>query len=288
MTSNVRRGMDERASRMFAGKHRFNQRRQAPLRLGLCMAFLLVVLSLWPALAVADPPVLTSVIVAPNENHPLSTWTLPAGVTSQFIQVSRSSEVNPDGYFTTLETFNTLGPDQTTFLDEFEFADGVHYVHVAGHDKKCTRESVCPPIQFSDVMTFQVPGVGSGPGGTLPPTGGGPGPDKVAPFETLSFAPVQAVGKLFVTARMSEVGALTARATVSVGGASKLYRFKTVSRSAAANVPTKLRLRLEKKKLKAVKRALKKGKRLKAKITVTAIDKAHNKRSQTATIRLKN
>jgi hypothetical protein len=273
---------------MFAGKHRFRRLRRAHRRLGLCTAFVLAVLSLGPALAVADPPVLTSVIVAPNGNHPLSTWTLPAGVTSQFIQVSRSGEVNEDGYFTTLETFNPLAPAQTTFVDPFDYANGVHYVHVAGHDKKCVREAVCPPIQFSDVMSFQVPGVGSGPGGTLPNTSGGPGPDKVAPFETLSFAPVQSVGKLFVTARMSEAGTLTARATVSVAGASKLYRFKTVSRSVAGNEFAKLRLRLDKKKLKAVKRALKKGKRLKAKITVTATDKAHNKRSQKAIIRLKS
>jgi hypothetical protein len=73
-----------------------------------------------------------------------------------------------------------------------------------------------------------------------------------------------------------------------VGGASKVYRFKAVSRSAVANVSVKLPLKLAKKQLKAVKRALKKGKRLKAKVTVTATDKAHNKKSQKATIRLKS
>jgi hypothetical protein len=130
--------------------------------------------------------------------------------------------------------------------------------------------------------------VGSGPGGTLPSTTGGPGRDRIAPIEVLSFAPVQDVDKLFVRARMSEAGTLTARATVSVAGASKIYRFKTVSRKAAANVTKKLRLRLAKKRLKAVKRALRKGKRLKAKVTVTATDKARNKKAQKATIRLKN
>jgi hypothetical protein len=81
---------------------------------------------------------------------------------------------------------------------------------------------------------------------------------------------------------------LRAGATVSVAGASKVYRFKAVSRSVAANRFTKLRLKLAKKKLKAVKRALKQRKRLRAKIKVTATDKAGNKRSQKATIRLKN
>ena len=226
-------------------------------------------------------------VVAQNENHPLSTWTLPAGVSSQFIQVSRSSEVNEDDYFTTLETFSPLAKTQTTFLDEFEYADGVYYLHVAGHDQKCRGESTCSPIQFSQVMSFQVPGIGSGPGGTLPPTGGGPGPDKVRPFQTLTFTPVQDVDKLVVRARMSEAGTLRATARVSAPGASKVYKFKTATRSVGANVFTKLPLKLAKKQLKAVKGALKRGKKLKAKVTVTATDKAGNKRSQKATIRLK-
>ena len=86
---------------------------------------------------------------------------------------------------------------------------------------------------------------------------------------------------------MSEAGTLRAGATVSVAGASKVYKFKTVSRSVDANKLVKLRLKLAKNKLKAVKRALKRGKKLKAKVTVTATDKAGNKRAQKATIRLK-
>jgi hypothetical protein len=242
----------------------------------------------WPALAVADPPVLRSVTVPLNGNHPTSVWSLPPNVASQFIQTSESSDVNEDGYFNSLIDFNTVAPSQTAFVDQFDFPPGVYYLHVAGHDKRCIKESVCPRIEFSEVMTFQVPGVGSGPGGTLPSTTGGPGRDRIAPIEVLSFAPVQDVDKLFVRARMSEAGTLTARATVSVAGASKIYRFKTVSRKAAANVTKKLRLRLAKKRLKAVKRALRKGKRLKAKVTVTATDKARNKKAQKATIRLKN
>jgi hypothetical protein len=280
--------MNQTAPRMFAGKDRSRQRRTAPRRAGLCTAFLLAALMLWPALAAADPPVLKSVTVPLNGNHPTSVWSLPPNVTSQFIQTSASSDVNQDGYFRSLVNFNAVDPGQTAFVDPFEFQPGVYYLHVAGHDKKCVRESVCPPIQFSEVMTFQVPGVGSGPGGTLPNTTGGPGPDRIAPIEVLSFAPVQDVDKVFVRARMSEAGTLTARATVSVAGASKIYRFKTVSRRAAANVSKKLSLRLAKKRLKAVKRALKKGKRLKAKVTVTATDKARNKKAQKATIRLKN
>jgi hypothetical protein len=276
------------------------------------MALFLLALTFWPAVALACPPVLVSVTLASGSSHPTSQWTLPAGVSSQFMQASQSSEVSLDGYFRHVESFGTLAPDQTTFADPFSFQPGTYYLHVAGHDKRCNGFT-CPQIEFSDIMTFQVTagttaasaptasssyraansaavtcsGGGSG-GGTLPDTSGGSGRDRVRPFETLSFAPVQDVDKLFVKARMSEAGTLTARGSVSVAGASKLYRFKKASRSVRANVSAKLRLKLQKKRLKAVKRALKRGKRLKAKITVIATDKAHNKRSQKATIRLKD
>jgi hypothetical protein len=245
-----------------------------------------VAIALWPTLAVADPPVLKSVTVELNQNHPTSTWSLPAGVSSQFIQTSESSDVNEDGYFTTLVNLNVVGRSQTSFTDPFNFEPGVYYLHVAGHDQKC-RGGVCPPIQFSEVMSFQVPGVGAGIGGDLPSTTGGPGPDKVRPLQLLSFAPIQDVDRLFVRAQMSEPGTLRASAKVSVPGASKVYAFKTASRAVGANVRTKLRLKLSKKRLKTVKRALRRGKRLKARITVTATDKAGNKRADKATIRLK-
>ena len=282
------------------------------------MGLTVVALTSWPTLAVACPPILKSVTV--DQNHPTSVWALPEGVSSQFIQTSESSDVNEDGYFRSLVNINVVDPDQTTFFDPFDFEPGVYYLHVAGHDKRC-KGGACPPIEFSDVMSFQVtspsaapaaaptssePGAigsaaldcsgrtvrgggGSGGGGgfILPSTTGGPGPDRVAPLQTLVFAPVQDVDKLFVRAQISEAGTLLARAAVRVPGGPKTYRFKPVARAVGANVRTKLRLRLGKKRLKRVKRALKRGKRLKAAVSVQARDKAGNKRAQLATIRLK-
>jgi hypothetical protein len=280
--------------------------------MSICTAFFLAVLSLWPALAVACPPILKSVTVQPNQNHPTSVWALPANVSSQFVQVSRSPEVDENGYFPTVVSFNTLSATQTIFTDEFEFQPGTYYLHVAGHDKRCFKAD-CPRIEFSEIMSFDVTAAAAaaavspataprtatsaalncsdaGPGGgpALPSTTGGPGRDKVKPLQSLSFKAVQDVDKLFVRARMSEAGTLTARATVGVAGASKVYRFKPASRSVKANVFTKLRLKLAKKGLRAVKGALRKRKRLKAKISVTARDKAGNKRVQKATVRLRN
>jgi hypothetical protein len=284
--------------------------------MGFSMALFLLALTLWPALALACPPVLVSVTVAPGSNHPTAVWELPPNVISQFSQTSASAEVTLNGYFQNVESFNTFAPDQTTFVDPFEFAPGVHYLHIAGHDKRCNGIT-CPAIEFSDIMTFEVvpqaaasfgyraasfghraartsaltcdrtPGGGTPGGGALPSTTGGPGPDRIAPIMSLSFNPVQNIDKLFVRARMSEAGTLKARATVSLGRRSKPVRFKTVSKSVAANVFANLRLKLVKKGALRVKRALKKSsKKLKAKVTVTAIDKTGNKRTQKATIRL--
>jgi hypothetical protein len=297
---------------MLAGKRCSERTHAASRRLSLCTALMVSALWLWPALALACPPVLKSVTVQPNTTHPLAVWGLPQNVSSQFIQTSRSPEVDDNGYFPTLVTFNTLSGTDTQFLDPINFAPGIYYLHVAGHDSRCNGKT-CPVVEFSEVMSFEVgqvtaaASVASSPlsapvahsaavscsstgggGGALPSTTGGPGPDKIRPLQNLSFGPVQDIDKLFVRARMSEAGTLRAGATVSVAGASKVYRFKAVSRSVAANRFTKLRLKLAKKKLKAVKRALKQRKRLRAKITVTATDKAGNKRSQKATIRLKN
>jgi hypothetical protein len=289
-----------------------NRRRRPTIRsASLVTALWLAALALSPALASSCPPVLRSVTLEPGENHPTSTWGLPAQVRSEFIQTSRSSEVDQNGYFRqrNVVTFNTLTAAQNTFTDLFEFTPGVYYVHVAGHDSRCNGAN-CGFFEFSDVLTFEVTGEAVGAaatstaapiaraaalncgdtGGavTLPSTTGGPGPDRVVPLMLLRFPAEQDVDKLFVRAQMSEPGTLKASARVSVPGASRVYKFKATSRAVGGNALAKLRLSLAKKDLKKVKRALRKGKRLKAKVTVTATDKAKNKRSQKATIRLRD
>jgi hypothetical protein len=245
-----------------------------------------------PAAASAIPPSLDSIDLAPGNDHPTLHWSLPPGVDAQgdpvqaeFLQTATSSETDVDGYFLQkrVVTFTTLDPTQTLFQDLHEYPDGTYYAHVAGHDPGCVGGK-CEQVQFSNVLSFSVvpapPGSGGGGGGS------GGGADKFAPLEALSFSPVQHVGKLFVTVRSSESGTVRATGTTSTSGAAKVFRFKPVSRSVKANAKTKLRLRLAKKSLRAVKRALKKRKKLKAKINVSAIDKAGNRRTQKAVIRL--
>ena len=126
--------------------------------------------------------------------------------------------------------------------------------------------------------------------GGAPPGGGGGGGGTTTgdarPVSSLRSASRQDVDRLFVRASMNEAGTLTATATVKVpGAAAKLLRFKRARRDVAANTTVKLRLKLAKKNLRAVKRALR-TRRLSAKVAVTATDSAGQTSVRRQTIRL--
>jgi hypothetical protein len=256
------------------------------------LALLGLTIVIAPASALARPATLLSVSGQPGENHPTSTWSLPSGVRSEFIETATSDEVGVGGHFLqkNLKTFNVVGASDTTFTDKYEFTTGQYYVHVGTHDT--VRRQDTPLIEYSNVFCFRVvagPNIAPCPG----PSGGGGGgggggvTDKAAPVTSLSFPRVQDIDKLFVKVHTSETAQIKATGTISVGNASKVYRFKTKTLSLPGNASTKVRLKLAKKKLRAVKRALKK-RRLKAKVTITATDAAGNRRTKKATLRVKN
>ena len=113
-----------------------------------------------------------------------------------------------------------------------------------------------------------------------------PPPDKVTAFAALKARSKQHVGKLYVSASMPEPGTLSATGTVNVPGASKVYRFRTVSRNALPGAVVKLRLTLTKKGLRAVMRALSHHRRLNARLTITARDRAGNARVEKRKVKL--
>jgi hypothetical protein len=174
------------------------------------------------------------------------------------------------------------------------------------------------PDPFSSTMwmvsnTFAQPGtyhyyceVHGGPGGfgmsgtvtvnTAPASGGGggsggpPGPGPVAdtaPVSSLAGPAKQDVDRLFVRASMNEAGTLSATGTVSTpGGATKIYKLRRASRSVGANTPVKLRLKLSKRALRAVKRALRHKKKLHANVVLEASDTTGHKTVRKQKIRL--
>jgi plastocyanin len=142
--------------------------------------------------------------------------------------------------------------------------------------------------------------MGQGMSGTIvvnpaPPGGGGgggggagtPGPVDTAPVSSLVASSKQRVDKLFVRASMNEPGTLTASGTVTVpGGAAKLYRFRAARRQVSANVPVKLPLNLSRNASRAVKAALRRHRKVSAKVTLAAKDTTGHRTVRKQTIRL--
>jgi hypothetical protein len=96
--------------------------------------------------------------------------------------------------------------------------------------------------------------------GHTTPTGG--------PGMTLFGPPVQDIDKLYMLATVHADGKLAVTATVKVAGrkAAQVYRFKGFAATVPAHKEYRVKLKLGKAKLRSVKRALRRGKRLKAKI----------------------
>jgi hypothetical protein len=116
------------------------------------------------------------------------------------------------------------------------------------------------------------PAGSGGPGG-----GAGGAGDSAAPKLKLSAEGRQKVTKLAVAVRLNEAARLTVSATVNVPSGSRVLRFKTVKRQLKAGVRTTVRLKLSRKNLARVKRALRARRKLTAKVSLRATDAAGNR-----------
>jgi hypothetical protein len=255
------------------------------------VAALAAVFLLSSSSALARAPVIKSAKVV--NQKATYTWSLPTGVKARLVETATVSTTNEFGYFSPFSkqySFNIPGDNATSVVDDRAFPPGTYYVHVAGED---IANPSCSRRQFSHTMLIVVNSSGDGTGAdigggtaTCPNPGGGPGSDKDPPYILLSYAHRQDVDKLFLKARTDEDGTVTAKATVSMGGSSKVLRFVPVTRAIVADKRKKLSLKLKKGARRLVKRALKRDKRLRAKITVTVRDETGNTASKKATIRL--
>jgi plastocyanin len=134
---------------------------------------------------------------------------------------------------------------------------------------------------------------GATPPGAVPPGGGPPSPilaDRVAPKLALAGRRSQRVLKqrgLTLTAKSDEPATLRARGSVSVPGGGKTLRFRSIRAQLAAGVERKVELRLARKALRSVRRALRRGSRLFARVTLSVEDKNGNVDTAKRRIRLR-
>ena len=232
-------------------------------------------------------PVLTSVGHAGR--YPTATWTLGAGTVNYYIEAATSPAMSSDGFDDWVWVDFQLDPTQTTYTSPEQLDPGFYYVHVAAYDSSCPIDLLCPDL-FSNILTVTippdpqpVPQAQSQPPPPLP----APPADKVTSFATLKCASTQKAGTLVVQAAMPENGTITVGGTVSVPNASKVFKLKRVTVNAIAGKTVKIKVKLPGKALKATRKALKRHRKVKASLTVTAKDGAGNSRSEKRSVKLK-
>ena len=145
--------------------------------------------------------------------------------------------------------------------------------------------------EMTGTVAVQAPGGTPGPG---PGPGGGPplpvSADKIKPTLKLGGQTTQKVLRrraVLVAVEVNEASTVVAAGTVAVPGASKVIRLKKASKQLAAGAQAKLKLKLPNQAPRAFRRAFERGRRLTAKVTVTAKDAAGNTRSAKRKIALK-
>jgi len=245
-----------------------------PRRVSGSLAGVLVALGLlFTASAAAAPPTLTA--VGQTQRHLTAMWSLAPAGESTVIEAATSPNTGSDGYFFTenVVVFDTLESLQTSYLSTSQVDPGTYYVHVASFDPDCLP---CPIREWSNILTV-----------TIPPDPPPPPPlDTTAPSVVFGGRSTQRLAGLSITATMAEPGKLAVRATVNVPPASRLYRFRRVSKPAVANVPVRLRLTMARRARRAVTRSLRRGRTLRARVRITATDLAGNSSASTRVLRL--
>ena len=130
-----------------------------------------------------------------------------------------------------------------------------------------------------------------GGGGGSPGAGPGAGTlgDTTAPKVAVVLGRTQRILRrrgLVVTVQANESATVSAAARITVPGASRVLRLRKVSRKLAAGVSAKLKLRLSRKARVSVASAFTRSSRLRAKVTVAAIDAAGNRRSVSRSLKV--
>ena len=123
-----------------------------------------------------------------------------------------------------------------------------------------------------------------------PPAPPPPPPDTTAPALQLGGAASQRIARqravIVVVACPTEACSATARGTVTVPGSAKVFKLTPVSKQISVGSKASLRLGIARRALTAIAHALKRHRRVSARITVAATDGAKNTTTKQRTIRL--
>jgi len=212
---------------------------------------------------------------------------LPAGATNQVVTATGDNKFEP-------ANVTIIQGESVTWNND----SGFHNVHF--DDNSFDQPPDPQPSPWTVPRTFLTPGTYTyyceahltsdnmrgtvtvlPPGSTLPPP---PPPvtDKSAPALKLSGKSTQHVLRqrgVRLRVRVDEAASVLARGRVSVPGASATVSARDAKAKLVAGRDTKLRLKFSSKSLRRLRGALRKRSVLTARVTVTATDKAGNKRT---------
>jgi hypothetical protein len=236
----------------------------------------------------APAPVLKS--VGQSSRHLTASWSLDPPSENDYIEVSTSPATYPEGDFLVedLVLSDFLDPGATSYISTDQFPPGVYYVHVAAYDPQCPIAALPCDDTFSRTLQVTILTDGQGQSAPAPSTTQTQTKaDRVTDFATLKVAAIQRAARLVVQAAMVESGRITVGGTISVPNLSRVFKLRAVSVNVVAGKIAKIRVRLARRALKAIKRALKRHKKVRANLTITAQDAAGNTRTSKRTVRLK-
>ena len=217
--------------------------------------------------------------------HLSAHWTLPGDMNNDFIEVATSPAVYADGeregdfIEQNVVLSDLLAATAQTYSTSKQVAvrPGTYYVHVGAYvPSSCSIDGFCDVYEFSDPFQIIIPN---------PPLATAP-KDAVTAFASLRAPQRQSIRTLYVRAAMAEPGTLTASGTVNVPGAARVFLLRAVSATAKPGVAVKLRLVAPRKGLRAARRALRRHRQLRARITITARDASGNTKTERRIVRL--
>ena len=137
--------------------------------------------------------------------------------------------------------------------------------------------------RFVQPQVVTPPGTGTG---TPPPATSSGTPNLTVKLSARKTQRILSQGGVVVSFVCNNACQGSATGSINVPGASKVFRLGKATKSAKANKTTTLKLKLAKKARSAIKRALKRGKSLRAKVKLTVKDGSGSKTSS-LTVRLK-
>jgi plastocyanin len=220
-------------------------------------------------------------------------WLLPDGVENDFVEVATAPQVYESGpekgafLLENLVLFDDgIWYGQSYYTAPEPLPPGTYYVHVAGFtpDSCPTGDAPTCVEEYSSTARVTIPAPPAPPARAA--VAASQPADTTTAFASVLAPARQRVDELFVRAAMGEKGTISASGTVSIAGSHRVYRLRPAAAKVAPGTAVKLHLGLTRKARRAVSRAIARHRLVRARITITARDRAGNAATEIRAVKL--